>query len=114
MGFRVRKGKDIETIVGFATRSKTLFIDRSRSGAVIFHKDFLGRHVAKLQENSQIKLHLFVDRSSVEVFGNDGEVTMTDRIYPPAGSDGFEIYSDGARAKVVSLKVWSLDTVWTH
>jgi fructan beta-fructosidase len=59
-----------------------------------------------------VKLHIFVDRSSVEVFANDGEKVMTDRIYPPPGSTGIEMYSIGDAGKVISLTVWPLKSVW--
>ena len=111
-GFRVRKGKDVETVVGFTAGSRQLFVDRTRSGEVAFSKDFPARHSVVLRENSHLKLHLFIDRSSVEVFANDGEATMTERIYPPADAKGLEVYSTGGRASVLSLQVWALESVW--
>ncbi len=130
IGFRVRKtrtrtgaadrahtrdsAKDVETVVGFSPVAGTVFIDRSRSGDTAFSKDFPGRHTAVLQHRAGVKLHIFVDRSSLEVFANDGEVTMSDRIYPPPGSDGLELYSVGQGARVLSLTVWSLDSIWTQ
>ena len=59
-----------------------------------------------------MKLHVFLDRSSVEVFVNDGEVVLTDRIYPSPGSDGIELYSNGGQGKVLSLSIWKLGTIW--
>lgn len=112
VGFRVRKGKDAETTIGFDPRSRNLFIDRTRSGESAFGKDFSGRHSVAVLESSRIKLHVFVDRSSVEVFANDGEATMTDRIYPPPNSDGLEIYISGGQARVLSLTIWALNSTW--
>jgi fructan beta-fructosidase len=60
-----------------------------------------------------LKLHIFVDCSSVEVFANDGEKVMTDRVYPPPGSDGIELYSRGSGGKVLSLKIWQIESIWT-
>ncbi len=65
-----------------------------------------------MRQNSRVKLHIFLDRSSVEVFVNDGEVVLTDRIYPSSGSDGIELYSDGGHGKVLSLSIWKLGSVW--
>jgi fructan beta-fructosidase len=55
---------------------------------------------------------VFVDRSSVEVFANDGERLLSERIYPPPGSDGIELYTKGAGGKVVSFTMWELDSIW--
>jgi fructan beta-fructosidase len=112
IGFRLRRSKDAETRVGFDAVHRELYVDRTRSGEVSFSKDFPGRHSARLEHNESIKLHVFVDRSSVEVFANDGERVLSERIYPPPGSDGIELYSLGASGSVVSLTIWELNSAW--
>jgi hypothetical protein len=37
---------------------------------------------------------------------------LSERIYPPAGSEGIELYSKGEGGKIVSLTLWDLDSVW--
>jgi fructan beta-fructosidase len=83
--------------------------DGTKSGEVSSSKDFPGRFTTTLSDTKRVKLHIFVDRSSVEVFANDGEKVMTNRIYPPPGSTGVEVYGAG---KVVSLTMWPLKSVW--
>ncbi len=112
IGFRLRKGEDAETVVGLDAVRDEIFVDRTRSGDVSFSKDFPGRYAAKLGKSNSVKIHIFVDRSSVEVFANDGERVLSDRIYPPPGSDGIELYEKGTGAKVASLTIWQLDSVW--
>jgi sucrose-6-phosphate hydrolase SacC (GH32 family) len=48
----------------------------------------------------------------MEVFANDGETVLTDRIYPSPGSDGFEIYSESADAQIPLLNIWKLSSIW--
>jgi fructan beta-fructosidase len=112
VGFRLRKGNGVETVVGVMTATNTLFVDRTKSGDVSFSKEFPGRYSTTLSGTKRVKLHIFVDRSSVEVFINDGEEVMTDRIYPPPGSTGIELYSTVGAAKVVSLSYWPLQSIW--
>jgi fructan beta-fructosidase len=112
IGLRLRKGDKVETVVGVVPATHTLFVDRTKSGDVSFSKDFPGRFSTTLSTTKRVKLHIFVDRSSVEVFANDGEKVMTDRIYPPAGSTGIELYTTGG-GKVVSLTVWQLQSIWS-
>lgn len=57
-----------------------------------------------------VRLHVFVDRSSVEVFGNEGQVVMTERIFPDAGSLGVEVFADGGEAVLTALDIYALDT----
>ena len=112
VGFRLRKGPGLETVVGVLPANYAVFVDRTKSGDVSFSKDFSGRYYAWLPYTQRIKLHIFVDRSSVEVFVNDGEKVMTNRIYPPPGSTGIELYSSGGAARVVSLSYWPLQSIW--
>jgi len=112
--FRLRKGNGVETLVGVQPATNTLFVDRTKSGDVFFSKDFPGRYSTTLSSTKRVKLHIFVDRSSVEVFANDGEKVLTDRIYPPPGCTGIELYSTGGGAKVVSLSYWPLRSIWSQ
>ena len=112
IGFRLLRSKDAETRVGFDAGHREVYVDRTRSGEVSFSRDFPGRHSATLEHNQSIKLHVFVDRSSVEVFVNDGERVLSERIYPPPGSDGIELYSQGTSGRVVSLTMWELRSAW--
>ena len=112
MGFRVRKGGAQETVVGISRTQKSVFIDRSKSGELSYSKEAAGRHSGQIQPASEVKLQIFVDRSSVEVFANDGEVTLTDRIYPFEHSEGIELYSLNGNGKIKSLSIWKLDSVW--
>ena len=112
IGFRLRKGKDAETLVGFDAVRSEVYVDRTHSGEISFSKDFPGRYSATIERNTSIKLRVFVDRSSVEVFANDGERVLSDRIYPPPGSDGIELYSQGAAGRIVSLTIWELNSTW--
>jgi fructan beta-fructosidase len=112
MGFRLRKGGSEETVLGLTPENKEVFVDRTRSGEVSFAPEFPGRHKTVLRQSSRVKLHIFLDRSSVEVFVNDGEEVLTDRIYPSPGSDGIELYSDAGKGKVLSLSIWKLGSIW--
>ena len=89
------------------------FVDRSRSGKVDFSPGFSGKHRGPLpQERGRIKLHVFVDWSSVEAFGNDGRAVITDRIFPSAESEGVALYAKGGTARLISLDVWELRSIW--
>jgi fructan beta-fructosidase len=112
IGFRLRKGGTEETVLGITRSPSEVFLDRTLSGQVGFAPEFPGRHKASIEQSARVKLHVFLDRSSVEVFVNDGEVVLTDRIYPSPESNGMELYSEAGRGKVASLTVWKLGSVW--
>lgn len=109
VGLKVRKGPREETVVGIDTKQSQLFVDRTRSGNVEFSEHFAGRHAGPLRtEAKRTRLHLLVDRSSVEVFANHGETVISELIFPAISSDRLELYSQGGQARVVRLDVWTL------
>jgi len=61
--------------------------------------------------DGKVKLHIFVDRSSVEVFINDGEQVITSRISPDPESTDLSLFADGGDAELVSLSFWTLFSI---
>jgi sucrose-6-phosphate hydrolase SacC (GH32 family) len=118
VGLKLRQGAQEETLVGVNTEAGTneakLFIDRTHSGNVSFDEEFPGRHAGplRLAQGRHVKLHIFVDRSSVEVFGNDGETVISDSIFPADSSQGIEFYSRGGEARIVKAEIWNLRSAW--
>ncbi len=114
VGFKVRQGNNQETVIGVDTRQSKLFVDRARSGNVGFDENFPGRHAAPIRfaSGKSVKLHIFVDCSSVETFGNDGEIVISDSIFPQRNSGGIELYSKGGEARIRKLEVWTLRSAW--
>jgi fructan beta-fructosidase len=115
LGLKVRVGRQEETVIGIDPRAGQLFVDRTRSGDVGFHPAFTGRQVAPLPiENGRVRLHVFVDWSSIEVFAGQGEVVITDQIFPAPESDGVALYARGGTARLASLDAWPLDSIWPN
>jgi fructan beta-fructosidase len=113
-GLRVRKGSGEETVIGVDTKKQTLFVNRTRSGNVGFDEHFPSRDAGPitLAAGKSVKLHIFVDRSSVEVFGNDGETVLSEAIFPKSASDGIELYSHDGHARVLTMDVWNLKSAY--
>jgi beta-fructofuranosidase len=62
-----------------------------------------------LDENEELNLHIFVDRSVVEVFINN-RACFTTRTYPTSDEAlGVRVLARGGVASVVSLDVWQFD-----
>jgi fructan beta-fructosidase len=108
-GIKVRKGEAEETRIGYDALVGELFVDRRRSGNVGFAPAFPGQHRGPLPpEQGKIKLHVFVDACSVEVFGNDGRTVISDLIFPDPHSTGVEFYASGGEVRLMVLDVWTV------
>ncbi|XEC93551.1 GH32 C-terminal domain-containing protein [Paenibacillus tarimensis] len=108
-GFKVRKGMNHSTVIGYDRTNAKLFVDRTSSGEAKFNRTFGARHEADLQpNNNKIKLHIFVDRSSVEAFGNGGNAVITDQIFPTLDDIGLELYALDGNVMLNSLIVYPI------
>ena len=67
--------------IRYDQKAMTLTVDRSKSGATRFSRDFAVPATAPVH-NRLTTLRIFIDNSSVEVFGNNGEVSLTTLVFP--------------------------------
>lgn len=112
-GFNVRTLGDQKTVIGYNVTSSQIFVNRDNSGRKDFTQNFTGLQTADLSPvNNQIKVHIYVDESSIEVFGNDGKVVFSDIILPNSARDGMSFYSKGGNVTVTSLNVYPLSNIW--
>ena len=113
VGLNVRTGESQETVIGFDAANSSVFLDRSNSGQSDFNEEFAKRNDAPVElENGRLRLHVFVDWSSVEVFVNDGRRVITNRIFPDPESTGISAFSEGGSATITNLEFWPLATIW--
>ena len=63
---------------------------------------------------NRIRLCILVDRTSIEVFGNDGKVSMSSCFLPRAEDMNLAIDSSGGCAKIIKLEVYSLRSAWAQ
>jgi fructan beta-fructosidase len=112
-GLHLCVGDGERTTIGYDVNAGELFVDRRQSGKVDFHPKFAGRHAGPLAlENGKLRMHIFVDVGSVEVFGGHGETVITDLIFPKPDSDGVSVYAMGGDAQLTSLEAWTLESAW--
>ena len=91
-----------------------LVFDRSNSGLEIksdagVEDDGLRYAVVSPDENGDIELDCFLDKSSIEVFINGGYLTMSGLAYPSEGSDGISFFADGGEATLHDASLYLLE-----
>lgn len=100
------KGEKVSMHYDLARRQ--FVMDRSESGTVDFSKDFPAVTVAPADTDKELTLRLFVDRSSIEAFGEDGKFVMTNLVFPSLPYNKMRFTSDEKGYTVKSLKVYRL------
>ena len=65
-----------------------------------------------LKPNETLKLHIFIDKSIIEIFVNDKQVVTT-RVYPgKKESVGISLKSQGRDATLISMDVWQMKSIY--
>lgn len=100
------KGEKVSMYYDLARRQ--FVMDRSESGTVDFSKDFPAVTVAPADTDKELTLRLFVDRSSIEAFGEDGKFVMTNLVFPSLPYNKMRFTSDEKGYTVKSFKVYRL------
>jgi levanase/fructan beta-fructosidase len=115
-GFSIAQKKDIhgktihETLVAYDAARHQLYVDRSNSGGRLNEKR-LKQTIDLPGRPNTIRLEILLDRSSLEVFVNDGEAALTTYIYPDEGSTNITAFSKNGNAVIQDLKIWDLSSV---
>jgi fructan beta-fructosidase len=91
--------------IGYDAHSGELVVDR-RSGEAGLGESFasVSRAPVPLVDGT-VALEVWLDRTSVEVFAHDGQVVVTDLVFPPAGACGVDGWAEGGPARLDRLRV---------
>jgi fructan beta-fructosidase len=111
-GLRLSNAAGEEITIGVQASGPELFVDRRRSRATAAHEAYAGRHAGPVRwRDERVTVRLLFERSVVEVFANDGETVITDRVYPSAPLDRIE-WLGGKAPEPARASMWELRSVW--
>ena len=82
IAFTLQNAKGENVMMYYDTTTRQFVMDRSNSGETSFSPDFPAMTVAPAADVDDIRLRLFVDRSSIEAFGDGGKFVMTNIVFP--------------------------------
>lgn len=109
IGFRLYNDKGEEVDMQYDMKEKKFSMDRRKSGEVSFNENFpMLTWTAIESGKDELKLRLFVDKSSVEAFGDGGRFVMTNQVFPSEPYTHIDFYSKGGAYKVDSFVIYKL------
>jgi len=114
-GIRLAAGGGQSIIIGYEVAGSKLYIDRSKSGNTSFDNQFTAWQSASVRvplQDGKLRLHIFLDKSIMEVFANDGNPVLTAQLFPATGHDGIEFFSENGATGVPTAKVWPIKSTW--
>jgi fructan beta-fructosidase len=112
-GLELCRGGEQRVTVGYDRTSGSLYLDRRAAGYTGWHPGFpkIARAPLSLTGDA-LKLRIFVDQCSVEVFANDGQQVLSAQIYPDPAATGIELFATGGSTTLRRLRAWPLASIW--
>lgn len=103
-GINVLKSEDGKefTEIKYSSSTGKITVDLNKAGQVS------GIASAEIQKSEELLLHLYIDRCSVELFINNGEKVITNRVYPKSSSNKIEFFGE-ENVRVKELNIWELE-----
>ncbi len=113
-GWELMFENDLEEYIaiGFDADTKRYYIDRTESGRQDFSEDFAGMHYAdRISEERQIFLSIWLDRSGIEVFADNGTVVMTELFFPNEPYNWLT-FETGGKPVLIEGNIFQLSSIW--
>jgi fructan beta-fructosidase len=112
-------GEQFEVLVDFSPARAGAFVLDLRGTPLTYdaaRQELVCRNVRALlrPRDGRVHLQVFLDRGSIEVFGNDGRTAMSVASIPEKGQRGIGVSSRGDETRVHSLVVRELRSAWNH
>jgi sucrose-6-phosphate hydrolase SacC (GH32 family) len=73
---------------------------------------FMDSRARIIPTKNKIKLRFIIDRNSVEIYANEGEVTFTRLFYPDNSNMNFSLIAQGGEFKIEKMEVYKLESIW--
>jgi beta-fructofuranosidase len=111
IGVRCAPNGTEQTLIRYNHLQGCLLIDRQRSSLSEEVQGDIREGPLPLAADEPLLLHIFLDRSVIEVFANR-QLCMSSRVYPSrTDSLGVGLFAHGGTAKLKALDVWELKSV---
>lgn len=99
-----------KVVIEYNPQKHTLLFDRTRSGIIDFSTNFPAITTAPTFEKSgKLSLQIFIDHSSIEIFGNNGKSNMTNLVFPKSPYTNLTISSENGKTLIHNLSIHSIN-----
>lgn len=104
-GFSLNNSKNETLKFNFDNTTGFLSIDRKKSGLIDFNDRFAMGMNAPLIKRDAYRIRLLVDKTSAEIFVNEGEITITTLFFPTETMNQLKFYSNYGKLSVENIEI---------
>lgn len=109
-GLELRNGAGERFQVGYDAKARQYFSDRTSAGKNDFSPDFARRVsiAPRVVAGDTVRMHVFIDAASMELFADGGMTTMTEIFFPSSPFDRAALFSEGGEIRLLGATAWKL------
>lgn len=98
-----------KVVISYLPAEQRVSMDRTASGITDFSENFPAvTYAPTFSDKNSVSLRIFVDRSSIELFGDGGHFAMTDIVFPNEPYTTLSIASTGGSAKASNINIYPI------
>ena len=100
--------------IGYDAAKNEYYSDRTKAGKRSFSDAFAGKmHIApRLIDGQTVRMHLYFDVASAELFADSGATVLTDIFFPNEDFNQLRLFSENGQVALKSAKVYALNAIW--
>jgi beta-fructofuranosidase len=100
-----RAGDEKQMVITFDFADKKLIFDRNNADNGYSRGR---RECPLLLEDPILRVHIFSDTVSIEIFTDGGRTCMSNTVYPTHGGQGLFLLAEGGEAHIGTLETWAM------
>lgn len=100
------------TELRYLPQERRLTLDTTRAGAGRTGTVSVQLAAPEPEKTPGLRLRIYVDRCSLEIFVNDGETVLSERIYPARDALAYDLRAVGGDCEMQSVAAWELEDIW--
>lgn len=112
-GFRLRESDDLERHidVGISAEDHYSYVNRAFTDQPDETNQFVESTAPFDANNKKVYLKILVDKTSIEVFVDDGRMAFSSLVFPHAEDTGITLFSEGGKATFKNVVITHFDSI---
>ncbi len=100
--------------IGFDAAKNQFFSDRLKAGNHSFSDKFAAKisTAPRTEKSKTLRMHLYFDVASVEMFADNGATTITEIFFPTEDFNKARIFAGGGPVKLTQVTAHQLKRIW--
>ncbi len=101
-------------VIKFNKKNGKMYVDRTKSNSNKFSEDFYKKiHSAPINFNQEeLKIRLFMDAASAEIFIDDGAINFTSILFPSKKFDKISLLVEDGNLNLNESRIYPLNSIW--